>query len=194
MKKLLDKISKNDFLRFTFKFIKVVLYVLIICIMAIILVQRFSNNKVSVAGLKVYTILTGSMIPKYKISDMILVKEVEPDKVKLQDDLVYIGDEGDFTGKTVVHQVINVKKANGRYVFTTRGIANTADDPEVDQDQIEGVVIYKPVILSFISRILNNIFGFYFGVLVPVCVLIFIEIIQSIKDKKDKKDDEIEVI
>ena len=52
-----------------------------------------------------------------------------------------------------------------------------------------GVVKYKAVVLSFLSGILNNSFGFYFLIFVPIAFLIFLEIIDFIKSKEEELDE-----
>ena len=47
-----------------------------------------------------------------------------------------------------------------------------------------GKVIYKSVILSFLSHIVNNIYGFYFAVFIPLVIIIFLEILDVINERK----------
>ena len=49
--------------------------------------QKLSNNK-SINGYRVFTILTGSMKNVYDINDVVLVKEINKDKLKEGDKLV----------------------------------------------------------------------------------------------------------
>ena len=55
----------RKFLKFIGKFIYilVVLSIILMCIFAV--VQKTSDNRGSIAGIKVFTVLTGSMIPVY---------------------------------------------------------------------------------------------------------------------------------
>lgn len=188
MKNFIKKIRENDFLRFTVGFIKTVFSILAILVVAVILVQRISNNNVSLGGYRLYTVITESMTPVYKVGDMVLAKEVTPNMIKVGDDVVYQGKVDDFAGKTVVHRVIRLSKTNGKYQFVTKGVANTAEDPIVLEDQVVAKVIYKTFILSFISKIVNNVYGFYFAILVPFTVLIFIEIVRTVDEKKMEKE------
>ena len=52
-----------------------------------------------------------------------------------------------------------------------------------------GKVIYKSIILSFISKIVNNSYGFYFVIFIPFAILVAMEIIDIIEDKKDRKNE-----
>ena len=45
----------------------------------------------------------------------------------------------------------------------------------------------KSNILSFISKIVNNPYGFYFVIFVPFAILLVMEIIDFVEEKKDSK-------
>ena len=136
----------------------------------------------------IYTIVSESMLPKYEIGDMIISKKTSLDNIKLYDDVVYMGLKGDFQDKIVTHQVIDIKNNGGKYIFTTKGLANPTSDPEVSGDQIYGVVVYKTVILSFLSKIVNNTYGFYFIIFVPFAIMVFLEILEVMREKEALKN------
>ena len=80
----------------------------IILISIIIVTQRVSNNKNAFLGFRIFRVETGSMIPKYQIGDVILVKETNIDKIEIGDDVTYNGTAGMMKGKVVTHQVIEI--------------------------------------------------------------------------------------
>ena len=118
---------------------------------------------------------------------MVFVKRVEPSKIEIGDDVVYLGKEKDFKDKIVTHAVISKKQEDGKYKFQTRGISNDIADPEISEDQIYGVVIYKGILISLISKLVNNVYGFYFIVFVPLTIIVFLEIIAAIDERKKLK-------
>ena len=126
------------------------------------------------------------MVPVYNINDVILVKEKENDEIQIGDDLVYIGDTGEINGIIITHRVVDIEKHdNKKFSYYTKGLMNLNMDPVVSEDQILGVVVYKIQILSIISKIINNIYGFFLLVFTPLVILIFInikELILSIKE------------
>ena len=169
------------------KIFKVLLWILVILIVAVILVQRVSNNKVTVANYSIYTIVTESMVPKYKVFDMVLAKKVDVNTLAVGDDVVYMGKEGTFNGKIVTHQIIDIEKDNNNLMFHTKGIANIVEDPVVSSDQIYGKVIAKLGILSFLSKIVSNQYGFYFIIIVPAVILVF-QVFVDVMNSKKKSD------
>lgn len=186
MKKIMD----NKFIKFIIGLIRLVVWIIAIMVVVLILVQRVFNNKIALGNYRIFTIASGSMLPEYKIMDVILVGSKDYDKIKVGDDLVYMGKVDSYKDKIITHRVINVENNNGVYEYTTKGINNPLEDPIVEQSQVYGVVKYKTVVLSFLSGIMNNSYGFYFLVFVPVAFLIFLEIIDFIKGKEEELDEE----
>ena len=82
---------------------------------------------------------------------------------------------------------IKIDTSNGKRTFHTKGIANEFEDPLVEESQVMGKVIMKSTILSFISKIVNNPYGFYFVIFVPFAILLVMEIIDFIEDRKDSQ-------
>lgn len=165
----------------------------IVCVFSIIFLQRVSNNSINLAGFSIYTVVTESMYPKYKVYDMILVKSVDTKLIKVHDDVVYKGEKSDFQGKIVTHRVEDITEDNGVLTFTTKGINNDIEDPLVNENQIMGKVVHKLLLLSLISKVINNTYGFYFLIFVPLVIVIFLEVMESIEEKKELKkvlDDE----
>lgn len=186
MKKILD----NKFVKILFTILKILVWIFVLCIVAIVLVQRIFDNKVSIGDYRMFTIVSGSMKPEYDIYDVVIVKKEKAEDIKVGDDVSYLGKEGTFNDKIVTHRVIKVDNKNGEYNYTTKGTANDVADPEISYNQIYGVVAYKPGLLSFLSKVLNNSYGFYFLIFVPVAFLVFLEILDHIKNKEEELDEE----
>lgn len=174
-------------LKILWKIFKVLLWIVVILIVSVILVQRVSNNKVTVANYSVYTVVTESMVPKYKVFDMVLAKKVDVNSLAVGDDVVYMGKEGSFNGKIVTHQIIGIDNNGGNLEFHTKGIANIIEDPVVYSDQIYGKVLTKLSIMSFLSRIVSNQYGFYFIIIVPAVILVF-QVVVDVMNSKKKSD------
>ena len=168
--------------------IKAIVSFFIIIVVSIIFIQRISDNKLTLGGYSIYTIITESMVPKYNVGDMVIAKKIPITELKVNDDIVYLGNKNDFAGKIVTHQIIEIEKKGNELYFHTKGIANMIEDPLVEEKQILGKVIMKGTILSLISKIVNNPYGFYFVIFVPFAILLVMEIIDFIEEKKKKKE------
>lgn len=167
------KIFKN-----IWKIIENLIFAIILLISLIILIQRFSNNTKAFLGYRIFRVETGSMIPKYKIGDVLLVKEKDTQNIQVGEDLVYLGKEKSMKGKIITHQIINKEQKDGKTYFYTKGIANNSIDPIVSEEQVNGIVKQKMLITTFICNLLNNRFIFYFIFIVPLTVYIFFSYIH----------------
>ena len=148
----------------------VLLFVLAVCL------QRFSNNELSFLDYRMFTVVSGSMEPQYKIGDVLIAKETPPSKIKKSDVVTYLGTKGQFKDKVITHEVIEIEKTkDGKYRFHTKGKANLTEDPIVEEDQLYGVIVYKTVIISFIYGIIKKPAGMFILVIVPLLYIIFSE-------------------
>lgn len=180
-------------LRSIISLIKFVVTVIVIVIVAIILVQRFSNNNMSIAGYRIFTVVTESMVPKYLVGDVLLVKETDATKINLEDDVTYMGKVGSFANKIVTHQVIGIENAeDGTLNFHTKGIANEEEDPIVNESQIFGVVQAKLTLITKLNGLINNMYGMYFLIIIPLAVIMFSEFRSFKDDDKYEEDDDDE--
>ena len=159
-------------------FIKIIT-IIIAFVSIIIIVQKVTNNRQSFLGYRIFRVQTGSMIPKYQIGDVILVKERDIDKIKVGDDVTYLGKEGSTKGMLITHRVIDIEEIDGQKAFHTQGIANNLEDPIVYGNQINGVVQTKLYILSLICLLLNNKYVFYFCGVLPLTIYVGFRIFKG---------------
>lgn len=185
------KIGDNKALKIIGNILYYMLVVLVLLILLVVLLQRFTHNNASIGGIRIFNIVTESMVPEYKVGDILISKSIDPSKIEIGDDVVYMGEVGSFQGKIITHRVIDIEKDGDNYKFHTKGIANEYEDPAVvSEDQIYGTIIYKTHILSFISKIINNLYGFYFLIFIPLAVLIIVKIVKIHREKYEEDDDD----
>lgn len=185
------KIGDNKALKIIGNILYYMLVVLVLLILLVVLLQRFTQNNASIGGIRIFNIVTESMVPEYKVGDILISKSIDPSKIEIGDDVVYMGEVGSFQGKIITHRVIDIEKDGDNYKFHTKGIANEYEDPAVvSEDQIYGTIIYKTHILSFISKIINNLYGFYFLIFIPLAVLIIVKIVKIHREKYEENDDD----
>ena len=157
--------------KLTIKILYVFMIVFVIILFVFGIVQRTSDNRNSICGIKIFTVITGSMIPVYEIGDVLIVKEVTPEEINVHDDIVYEGKRGSYKNKTITHRVEEIKKKeDGNYEIITKGVNNSARDPEINQNQVLGKVIGQISIFSIILKIVTNI---YVIILLPVVILVY---------------------
>lgn len=189
MLKGIKKLKENKILNIIYNIGYTLLTILVVAILMVVILQRVSNNTFSLGGFKIFNILTGSMLPKYEVGDILISKDIAPSEIQIGDDIVYLGNSGTFAGKTVTHQVISIEDENGTYKFHTKGIANTEEDPLVSEEQVRGKIVYKIRTLSYISKLINNLYSFYFVIFIPIAILIFLEIKRLVIDVRETKEE-----
>ena len=184
----MKKIRENKIFKVVMAIVRVFVVVLLAGFVIVVCLQRFSGNKISFFDYRMFTVISGSMKPKYDIGDVLISKEVEPSTVKVGDTISYMGTQGDFRGKVITHQVVSIDKdATGKYLFHAKGLANLVEDPVISESQLYGVVIYRSIILSMIYRIVGTTTGFYIFIILPLMFIIGSEIITTLLDKEEQR-------
>ena len=172
--------------------IRAILTVVLVALLVVVVTQRISNNKMAVAGFRIFTVVTESMKPKYLVGDAIVTKTIEPSEIKIGDDITYLGMAESFKDKIVTHRVINIEKGeDGVYIFETKGIANPKADPKINESQIFGKVIYKIKSISYVNGIIGNLYGMYFAIFIPFGLILFIEYILYRRDRDEELEEEL---
>lgn len=172
-----------------FTIIKIICVIVLVLLIIVLAMQRFSNNSKAIGGFRVFNVATESMIPVYKVGDVIVVKEVDVNTLKVGDDVTYLGKVSDFAGRVVTHRIINIEETAGGKIFHTQGVNNDIEDPTITGDQIYGKVVYKCVLISLLTKLMNNLTAFYIVIFIPLGILIFLQIKESAAEKKEKAKD-----
>ena len=190
MKEKIQKLKNNKILKIIGNILYTIIFIIVLFILMIAILQRTTNNEITLFGYRIFVVATGSMVPEYEVGDVLVSKEVDPATIQVGDDIVYQGKEGSFKDKIVTHQVIMIEKENDNYRIQTKGIANTKADPEITQNEVIGKVIYKMGVLSLLQRAMSNNYIFYFVVFVPIVLLTFRQVLKSRLDDEDDDEDE----
>ena len=190
MKEKIQKLKNNKILKIVANIIYIIIFIIVLFILMIAILQRTTNNEITLFGYRIFVVATGSMTPKYEVGDVLVSKEVDPATIQVGDDIVYEGKEGNFKDKIVTHQVIMIEKENDNYRIQTKGIANTKEDPEITQNEVIGKVIYKMGVLSLLQRAMSNNYVFYFVVFVPIVLITFRQVLKSRFDDDDDNEDD----
>lgn len=190
---MLKKIRENKAVKIVGNILYVLSFILVVLILLVVLIQRFSGNDIALGGIRVFYVASGSMLPEYEVGDILISMEVDPEDINVGDAVTYLGDEGDIKGRVVTHEVIEKRQnENGQYVFVTKGTANTIADPEITEDQVYGKVVYKTALLSAICKLLQNIYGFYFLIIVPLAIIIAKILFNFLISRAEKREEESE--
>ena len=88
---------------------------------------------------------SNSMKPTFERGDLIFIKGVDSlSEIKIHDIIVY----QDMSGKPIVHRVVNISQDNK---ITTKGDANSNNDPPITFEQVKGKVLFWIPKLGYLS-------------------------------------------
>ena len=139
-------------------------------------------------GLQVYHVISPSMEPAYRVGDLIYVKEVDQDSVKVGDPITFVLNE-DLVVAT--HRVVAIDSENRQ--FTTKGDANATEDAApVHFNNLIGVPVFAIPLLGYVSAYIQSPPGMYVAIALGVVLLaaVFLPDLLTKKDKKQKIQEE----
>lgn len=138
-------------------------------------------------GYQVFTIISGSMEPEYNVGDLIYVKKVDPQTIKVGDDITFILNE-DLVVAT--HRVVRIDAENQH--FYTKGLANEIEDSDpVHFNNVIGVPKFSIAKLGYVSNFIQNPPGTYItiGLGILLILIVFLPDIISKKEEEDPQND-----
>lgn len=155
----------------------VVLAAVILLVLALIVVPRATG------GVPL-TVLSGSMRPTVPEGSVVIVRDVEPDDLRIGDVITYQIRSGDPT--LVTHRIVGITVGGDGPTFRTRGDANDAVDPNpVVAEQVKGKVWYH---VPFVGRLTGRLDGSQRGLAVRLVATALVAwsawlIIGSLRDR-----------
>lgn len=172
------------------KIIKGIITAFLVIVLLLVLFQKITHNKLALGNIYIFEVASESMLPDYKVGDILVVKKEEANNLKVGDDVTYLGKESNLNGLIITHRIINIGEDNGKLIFTTKGTANLVEDPEITINDIYGKVVYHTILFSFVGRLMTNVVVYYL-LFIAVGVGFSYEVITSffIKDEEDDNEE-----
>lgn len=148
--------------RGAFSVILDIVFYIVVCTIFVVLVSSASNSRNGVPrtffGYSYFTVLTASMQNEIPQGSLILVKQTEPEKLEIGDNITFMKD----ATTSVTHKIINIYENyhdSGLMGFQTKGVNNA--NPDIDivyGNNIAGKVIFVlPGLGAVISAMRENI-------------------------------------
>ena len=140
-------------------------------------------------GLQVFNVISGSMEPTYSVGDLLYVKTVDPDSVKVGDPITFVLNE-DLVVAT--HRVVAVDSQNR--LFTTKGDANETEDASpVHFNNLVGVPVFAIPLLGYVSAYIQNPPGMYVAIAFGVVLLAAVFLPDMLVKKPEKEESQEDV-
>ena len=138
-----------------------------------------------VMGYQCFTVISGSMEPKYSVGDLIYVKKVDANTIKVGDDVTFILNE-DLVVAT--HRVVRIDAENQR--LYTKGLANEIEDSDpVHFNNVIGVPQFSIPKLGYVSDFVQNPPGMYITIGVGIILILAVFLPDMIGKKKNEDED-----
>ena len=138
-----------------------------------------------VMGYQCFTVISGSMEPKYSVGDLIYVKKVDASTIQVGDDITFILNE-DLVVAT--HRVVRIDAENQR--LYTKGLANEIEDSDpVHFNNVIGVPQFSIPKLGYVSDFVQNPPGMYITIGVGIILILAVFLPDMIGKKKNKDED-----
>ena len=136
-----------------------------------------------ILGYKPLIVLSGSMSPTFNYGDLIIVKDVDTDTLKVGD-IVSFKNGKKYT--TTTHRINGISKIS-KDCFETKGDANNSKDLGiVCSKDIQGKYLFRIVGLGSVMLFIQKPIGFIIlmSLIIMICIYIYL---SDPKEKKDKK-------
>ncbi len=138
-------------------------------------------------GLQVFHVVSPSMEPTYSVGDLLYVKTVDPDSVKVGDPITFVLNE-DLVVAT--HRVVAIDGEKRQ--FTTMGDANkTEDAAPVHFNNLIGIPVFAIPLLGYVSSYIQSPPGMYVAIGFGI-VLLAAVFLPDAGEKKSKKQEAME--
>lgn len=143
-----------------------------------------------VVGLRVFTVLSGSMEPTYHTGSMIYVKKVDPYSIQVGDPITFMLDENTIATHRVVG-IVPDEEDPTVIRFRTKGDANEAEDGGlVHYKNVVGTPIFSIPKLGYFADYIQHPPGMYIAISGGAILLLLVFIPDIFADDKDKKEKE----
>ena len=131
-----------------------------------------------------YTIVSGSMMPKINVYDVIVAVNVkDPETIKVGDIITYISNWDLNYGLNITHRVIDISKnEQGEYSYITKGDNNKdVDGAPVPHSNVIGKVVFRIPQLGRLQFILATKIGWFIIVFIPAMLVIIYDVMKVLK-------------
>ena len=177
--------KKNNKLKNIFKMTyKAISYTIIIVLMIIssFLILCFINAKISYQNgeypsYALYKIVSPSMEPNINVMDVVFVKKIEEEYLKVGDVITFYSPNPYFDNTPITHRINKIIKEENNILYETKGDANSIVDKEnISYGCIIGKVLFKLPGLGKINDFLTSKKGIIIAILIPSLFIIAYDI------------------
>jgi signal peptidase len=172
---------------FSYVFTALLVFIIIIS-MFLLYYAKISPGKLpSISGYKAIDISSSSMEPFIHSGDLIISKNIKPEKIKAGDVITFRL----YEGTQVTHRVVKVIRENKKIKFLTKGDANSKPDEfMVTPEYLEGVMKGYLFFGGKLIRLIQGDKGLAVFIVIPLFLLVRGELKNVLSDAGTNNMDE----
>ncbi len=147
----------------------IVIFIILTVISLFSIVTANNGRLPLIFGRASVQIMTQSMSPLYNPGDVLVIKKVNPDALAIDDVICFRSSDPNIYGQLNTHRIVEIKNADGKRVFVTKGDNNPRlDEYTVEPQDVMGIVVAKNTFFSKILSLFRSRFGFLFVIVIPL--------------------------
>jgi signal peptidase len=130
-----------------------------------------------------YTIISPSMTPNIKVYDVVFVKKVDTNNLKVNDVITFYSTNAFFGGTPITHRIVEILDVpESGTMYRVKGDANEdADEEKVLPSNVIGKVLFRIPNLGKLQFFLASKTGWLVAILIPAVVILIYDIYKLIK-------------
>lgn len=142
-----------------------------------------------ICGFKPMMVLTESMEDYIHAGDIIIVEEVDPKTLEIDDVITFFDPKGNGTS-TTTHRIIDIVEDETGLWFQTKGDNNnTADRELVEASAVVGIYLFRIPLIAHVAMFMQTVPGLIVSIFVPLCAFVGYDLIRRRQYEKKKDED-----
>ncbi len=171
-------------------FYKIISYTIIIILMVIaaffifyVISGKLAEKEGKTPPFGLYTIISPSMTPNIKVYDVVFVKNVDTNTLKVNDVITFYSTNAFFGGTPITHRIVEILDVpETGTMFRVKGDANEeADEEKVFPSNVIGKVLFRIPQLGKVQFFLASKTGWLIAILIPAIVILVYDVYKLIK-------------
>lgn len=163
----------RSFSRVAGNVVTVVLLIMLFSLSFFLIQSRINEGTPTIAGYKMFVVLSGSMSPAFDTGSLVFVKPTEPLEI-VENDIITFSSAAD-ANRLTTHRVVGINRENG-LSFITRGDANDVNDPSpVPAENLVGRVTGSIPYVGYLFGFAQTRQGLILLIFVPGLLILLFE-------------------
>jgi signal peptidase len=179
--------------KFVGSIVTAILLVLLVLLFGFTIKGKIDGGAPAIANYRLYIVLSGSMQPVFDAGSLVVVRDIDPDRVRVGDIIAFKNPDPGNPNMIITHRVVAVLKNQGSVRYVTKGDANNTDDPaSVPTSNLVGKVDTWVPYAGYFFDFAKSKDGLLCLIILPGMLLVGEEIWNLFKYAKEWEEDEDE--